>query len=83
MTDPGKESKFVGIGGKLTVREQENGFRKRVEKAGAAVVAKALPFAQDGGLGGAGEGAPVREAAEPSAVVGKNGGDARLLAHKL
>ena len=83
MTDPGKESKFVGIGGKLTVREQENGFRKRVEKAGAAVVAKALPFAQDGGLGGTCEGAPAREAAEPSAVVGKNGGDARLLAHKL
>ena len=71
------------IGGKLTVREQENGFRKRVEKAGAAVVAEALPFAQDGGLGGAGEEAPVREAAKPSTVVGKNGGDTRLLAHKL
>ena len=83
MTDSGKESEFVRIGGKLTVREQENGFRKRVEKAGAAVVAEALPFAQDGGLGGAGEGCPVREAAEPSTVVGKNGGDTRLLAHKL
>ena len=83
MTDPGKESKFVGIGGKLTTGEQEDGLSEGLKEAGATVVAKALPFAQDGGLGGAGEGAPVREAAEPSTVVGKNGGDARLLAHKL
>jgi hypothetical protein len=45
VTDSGEESKFVGIGRKLAVREQENGFRKRVEKAGAAVVAEALPLA--------------------------------------
>ena len=54
-----------------------------MEEAGAAVVTEAFPFAQDGGLGGAGEGAPAREAAKPSTVVGKNGGDTRLLAHKL
>ena len=83
MTDSGEESKFVGIGGKLTMGEQEDGFSEGVEEAGAAVVAEALPFAQDGGLGGTCEGAPVWEAAEPSAVVGKNGGDTRLLAHKL
>jgi len=83
VADSGEESKFVGIGGKLTMGEQEDGLSEGVKKAGAPVVAEALPLAQDGGLGGAGEGCPVREAAKPSTVVGKNGGDARLLAHKL
>ena len=83
MTDSGEESKFVGIGGKLTTGQQEDGLCEGVKKAGATVVAEALPFAQDGGFGGAGEGCPVREAAEPSTVVGKYGGDTRLLAHKL
>jgi len=54
-----------------------------VKEAGAAVVAEAFPVAQDGGLGGTGKGGPAGEAAKPSAVVGKNGGDTRLLAHKL
>ncbi len=63
--------------------EQEDGLSEGVKKAGAPVVAEALPFAQDGGLGGAGEGCPVREAAKPSTIVGKNRGDTRLLAHKL
>ena len=63
MADSGEESKFVGIGGKLTMGEQEDGFREGVQEAGAPVVAEAFPFAQNGGLGGAGEGGPAREAA--------------------
>ena len=63
MADSGEESKFVGIGGKLTTGEQEDGLCEGVKEAGATVVAEAFPFAQNGGLGDAGEGGPAREAA--------------------
>jgi hypothetical protein len=45
VTDSGEESKFVGIGGKLTMGEQKDGLSEGVKEAGATVVAEALPLA--------------------------------------
>ena len=82
-SDSGELLEFVGVGGELAGGEAEDGFGQRVKITSPTIVAEPLPVAENEGLGGAGEGGPSGEATKPTVVVGKNGGDAGLLAHKF
>lgn len=81
--DAGKFLEEMRVGGQLAAGKADDGLGESVEETSAAIVAQALPVAQDNGEGCAGEGRPVRKAAEPPMVVGQDGGDTGLLAHEF
>ncbi len=82
-TDAGELLEFLGVGRELASGEAEDGFGERMKITSPTVVAEPLPVAENEGLGGASEGGPGGEATKPAVVVGKNGGDAGLLAHEF
>ncbi len=82
-SDAGELLEFLGVGRKLAGGEAEDGFGERMKITSPTIVAEPLPVAENEGLGGASEGGPGGEATKPTVVVGKNGGDAGLLAHEF
>ena len=83
VADSWKLKEFLGIGRKSALGKSKNRLGEGVKKAGTTVVTESLPVTENDGLGGSGKGRPVRKTVQPSMVVGKNGGDSSLLAHKF